>query len=187
MKQKLVESHSERVRRIESGEQVIVGVNKFTESEPLTAGRRARASWSSEAPPSASRSSGSNAWRDARDGAAVDRRWPNCGPPRRRGATSCPPSIACAKAGVTTGEWGGALREVFGEYRAPTGVSAASMPPRGNIAEVRAQVEAVSQRLGRRLKLLVGKPGLDGHSNGAEQIACARATRAWRWSTRASA
>src|SRR5690606_27356738 len=84
------------------------------------------------------------------------------------------PSIACAKAGVTTGEWGSALREVFGEYRAPTGVgrgAGASAAGGPGLAEVRAEVDRVSERLGRRIKLLVGKPGLDGHSNGAEQIA----------------
>ena len=82
-----------------------------------------------------------------------------------------PASIAAAKAGVTTGEWGAAMREVFGEYRAPTGVGKAASAPAGNLAEVRAAVEAASARLGRRIKFLVGKPGLDGHSNGAEQIA----------------
>jgi (2R)-ethylmalonyl-CoA mutase len=83
------------------------------------------------------------------------------------------PSIACAKAGVTTGEWGATLRAVFGEYRAPTGVAGAAAAPEGEagLAEVRAEVDRVSERLGRRIKLLVGKPGLDGHSNGAEQIA----------------
>src|SRR5690606_7907400 len=82
------------------------------------------------------------------------------------------PSIACAHAGVTTGEWGSALREVYGEYRAPTGVGrAAAAGEGGRLGELRARVEAVSARLGRRIKMLVGKPGLDGHSNGAEQIA----------------
>jgi (2R)-ethylmalonyl-CoA mutase len=82
-----------------------------------------------------------------------------------------PPSIAAAKAGVTTGEWGAVMREVFGEYRAPTGVAQAVAAPADGLEEVRAEVEAVSARLGRRIKFLVGKPGLDGHSNGAEQIA----------------
>jgi ethylmalonyl-CoA mutase len=82
-----------------------------------------------------------------------------------------PPSIACAKAGITTGEWGTVLRRVYGEYRAPTGVGPASSVDNQDLAPIRARVEAVSQRLGRRLKLLIGKPGLDGHSNGAEQIA----------------
>src|SRR5262249_57688120 len=83
------------------------------------------------------------------------------------------PAIACAKAGVTTGEWGAALRAVFGEYRAPTGVgrSAADTSAEDGLTDVRAEVDRVSERLGRRIKLLVGKPGLDGHSNGAEQIA----------------
>ena len=92
--------------------------------------------------------------------------------PRAQAATSCRPSIACAKAGVTTGEWGEVFREVYGEYRAPTGVPrAARQVGGGELDPVRAEVERLSQRLGRRLKFLVGKPGLDGHSNGAEQIA----------------
>ena len=82
-----------------------------------------------------------------------------------------PASIACAKAGVTTGEWGAALREAFGEYRAPTGVGRAARNDAGGLDDVRADVERVSRKLGRRIKFLVGKPGLDGHSNGAEQIA----------------
>jgi len=171
MKQKLVESHSERVRRIESGELTIVGVNAYTESEPspLSAG----ADNILTVPEAVEREQVErlNAWRAARDGAAVEAALAELRAAAAEGRNIMEPSIACAKAGVTTGEWGGALREVFGEYRAPTGVTAASMPPRGNIGEVRAEVEAVSQRLGRRLKLLVGKPGLDGHSNGAEQIA----------------
>jgi len=171
MKQKLVESHSERVRRIESGELTIVGVNAYTESEPspLSAG----ADNILTVPEAVEREQVErlNAWRAARDGAAVEAALAELRAAAAEGRNIMEPSIACAKAGVTTGEWGGALREVFGEYRAPTGVTAASMPPRGNIGEVRAEVETVSQRLGRRLKLLVGKPGLDGHSNGAEQIA----------------
>jgi (2R)-ethylmalonyl-CoA mutase len=89
----------------------------------------------------------------------------------RDGSNVMPSSIEAAKAGVTTGDWGAAMREAFGEYRAPTGVGVAARVPAGNLAELRAAVEAVSVRLGRRIKFLVGKPGLDGHSNGAEQIA----------------
>jgi len=171
MKQKLVESHSERMRRIESGELTIVGVNAYTESEPspLSAGAD-NILMVSEAV-EREQIERLDAWRAARDAGAVETALAELRAAAAEGRNIMPPSIACAKAGVTTGEWGGALREVFGEYRAPTGVTAASMPPRGNIGEVRAEVEAVSQRLGRRLKLLVGKPGLDGHSNGAEQIA----------------
>jgi (2R)-ethylmalonyl-CoA mutase len=82
-----------------------------------------------------------------------------------------PPSIACAKAGVTTGEWGTAMREVFGEYRAPTGVGKAATMDASGLEDIRAAVEAASIKIGRRIKFVVGKPGLDGHSNGAEQIA----------------
>jgi len=171
MKQKLVESHSERVRRIESGDLVIVGVNKYTQSEPspLSAGAD-NILMVSEAV-EREQIERLNVWRGARDAGEVEAALAELRAAAAEGRNIMEPSIACAKAGVTTGEWGGALREVFGEYRAPTGVGAASMPPQGNIAEVRAEVEAVSRRLGRRLKLLVGKPGLDGHSNGAEQIA----------------
>ena len=119
-----------------------------------------------------SRSPGSHAWRAARDAARRRRRARRrCAPPRPRARNVMPASIAAAKAGATTGEWGAAMREVFGEYRAPTGVGKAAARRAGNLAEVRAAVEAASARLGRRIKFLVGKPGLDGHSNGAEQIA----------------
>ncbi|MFW6024147.1 MAG: protein meaA [Dichotomicrobium sp.] len=171
MKQKLVESHSERVRRIESGDQAIVGVNKYTDSEPspLSAG----ADNILTVPEAVEREQIErlNAWRAQRDAGAVEAALSELRAAASDGRNVMEPSIACAKAGVTTGEWGEALREVFGEYRAPTGVGAAAMAAQADIEAVRAQVEAVSRRLGRRLKLLVGKPGLDGHSNGAEQIA----------------
>ncbi len=111
------------------------------------------------------------AWREARDPAAVGAAMDALKRAAREGGNIMEPSIACAKAGVTTGEWGTALREIFGEYRAPTGVGRAARVDTKGLDEVRSNVEAVSQKLGRRLKFLVGKPGLDGHSNGAEQIA----------------
>ena len=112
------------------------------------------------------------AWRAARDAKAVKKALAELERAAKEGRNVMEPSIACAKAGVTTGEWGAALRAVFGEYRAPTGVSRAMALPSGDdVEEVRAEVDRVSARLGRRIKLLVGKPGLDGHSNGAEQIA----------------
>jgi (2R)-ethylmalonyl-CoA mutase len=111
-------------------------------------------------------------WRAARDDSAVKVALAELRQAAQSGANIMPPSIMCAKAGVTTGEWAASLREVFGEYRAPTGVGRASRSSGGAALEdVRKSVEAVSAKLGRRLKFLVGKPGLDGHSNGAEQIA----------------
>jgi (2R)-ethylmalonyl-CoA mutase len=110
-------------------------------------------------------------WRAARDPGRVAEALAALCAAAREGANVMPASIAAAKAGVTTGEWGAAMREAFGEYRAPTGVGVAARAPAGNLADLRAAVEATSARLGRRIKFLVGKPGLDGHSNGAEQIA----------------
>ncbi|MEM7119770.1 MAG: methylmalonyl-CoA mutase family protein [Pseudomonadota bacterium] len=172
MKQALVESNSKRVADIESGDKPVIGVNVFTESapSPLTAGDDGgfmTVATSAEDEQMAA----IKAWREARDGAAAETAIAALKAAAAEGQNIMEPSIACAKAGVTTGEWGRALREVFGEYRAPTGLSAAGAAPEGGLEEARAHVEAVSGRLGRRLKLLVGKPGLDGHSNGAEQIA----------------
>jgi (2R)-ethylmalonyl-CoA mutase len=111
-------------------------------------------------------------WRASRDANAVNKALAALERAARDGSNVMEPSIACANAGVTTGEWGATLRGVFGEYRAPTGISGAVAASSGaGLEELRAEVERVSVRLGRRLKLLVGKPGLDGHSNGAEQIA----------------
>jgi (2R)-ethylmalonyl-CoA mutase len=173
MKRALVESNARRVAQIESGERVVVGVNRFTEGEasPLLQGassilsvdesmgreqiERLRAHRAKR-----SRSEVEAALRGLRDALAA-------------GANVMEPSVRCAHAGVTTGEWADALRAVYGEYRAPTGVDTA-VAPRSDavqIAELRKRIDEVSAKLGRRLKLLVGKPGLDGHSSGAEQIA----------------
>jgi len=111
------------------------------------------------------------AWRDARDAKAVAAALDYLRKAAKDGVNIMPPSIACAKAGVTTGEWGFALRSAFGEYRAPTGVGTAMRNDAEGLDDIRAEVDRVSKKLGRRLKILVGKPGLDGHSNGAEQIA----------------
>src|SRR5262249_25558360 len=112
------------------------------------------------------------AWRAGRDAAAVAQSLDRLRTTAREGRNIMEPSVACAHAGVTTGEWGQVLREIYGEYRAPTGVGrAATASGATKLVELRVSVERVSQRLGRRLKMLVGKPGLDGHSNGAEQIA----------------
>ena len=172
MKQQLVESNTRRLEAIESGDNVVVGVNKFTESEssPLTGGIDAIMTVSHEV--EAEQIARLNAWRSARDAKAVDAALSELRRAAKEGINVMPASIGCAKAGVTTGEWGAVFREVFGEYRAPTGVPKAARQVGGELLEpVRAEVERVSQKSGRRVKFLVGKPGLDGHSNGAEQIA----------------
>jgi ethylmalonyl-CoA mutase len=172
MKQRLVESNAARLRKIETGEQIVTGVNKFLETEPspLSAGSgggiQTVPEWVEREQVEALK-----AWRAARDNSAAVASLNALRTAAQEGRNIMEPSIACAKAGVTTGEWAGALREVFGEYRAPTGVSRAAIGTGEGLAQVRAEVERVSAKLGRRLKFLVGKPGLDGHSNGAEQIA----------------
>jgi ethylmalonyl-CoA mutase len=171
MKQKLVESNTRRLEAIERGEQVVIGVNKFLESEssPLAAGDGAILTVSDAV--EAEQIARLEAWRAARDGVAAAQALAELRAAAQEGRNLMPPSIACAKAGVTTGEWGSALRDVFGEYRAPTGVGRAARSDGAGLDDVRADVERVSRKLGRRIKFLVGKPGLDGHSNGAEQIA----------------
>ena len=171
MKHALVESNTERVRRIELGEQIVVGVNRWTETEasPLSTGEG-----SIEAVDPAIEQEQVErlaAWRAGRDAKAVKKALSELESAAREGRNVMEPSIACAKAGVTTGEWGTTLRSVFGEYRAPTGISGGVAASVVGLDEIRGEVERVSARLGRRIKLLVGKPGLDGHSNGAEQIA----------------
>ena len=173
MKQRLVESNAARLRRIESGEQIVVGVNKFLETEqsPLASGADGGIL---TIPEGVEREQVERlqAWRASRAAAAAQLALDNLRSAAQEGRNIMEPSIACAKAGVTTGEWGDTLRQVFGEYRAPTGVSRAALQGGGaGLAGVRSEVERVSAKLGRRIKFLVGKPGLDGHSNGAEQIA----------------
>ncbi|MFG1393695.1 methylmalonyl-CoA mutase family protein [Xanthobacter agilis] len=171
MKQALVESNTRRLEAIERGDQVVVGVNRWTESEPspLTTGEGAILTVPEGV--EAEQIARLQAWREARDGKAVAAALADLKSAAQDGRNIMDPSIACAKAGVTTGEWGTCLREVFGEYRAPTGVGRAARVDTQGLDEVRKSVDAVSEKLGRRLKFLVGKPGLDGHSNGAEQIA----------------
>ncbi|WP_206682730.1 protein meaA [Chthonobacter albigriseus] len=172
MKRALVESNTRRLAGIESGEQIVVGVNKFTETEPspLAAGADGGILTVPEHV-EAEAVEAVQAWRSARDAKVVAKALEELKKAASEGRNIMEPSIAAAKAGVTTGEWGRTLREVFGEYRAPTGVGAAASASAGEIETVRARVDEVSNLLGRRVKFLVGKPGLDGHSNGAEQIA----------------
>ncbi|MGL4396122.1 MAG: methylmalonyl-CoA mutase family protein [Hyphomicrobium sp.] len=172
MKRRLVESNTARLSQIESGEQIVVGVNKWTETEasPLAAGTDNILVVDPAV--EAQQVERLKAWRSARDNKAVAAALADLEAAAREGRNIMDSSIACAKAGVTTGEWGGQLRRIFGEYRAPTGVAQAAAQRDGAaLNAVRGDVETLSDTLGRRLKFLVGKPGLDGHSNGAEQIA----------------
>jgi (2R)-ethylmalonyl-CoA mutase len=174
MKARLVESHRERVARIEAGEQKVIGQNSFTETEdsPLTAGAdggiltpdpevereriEALAEWKAERDEDAVRAALDELAKAAGDDSV----------------NIMPATIAAAKAGATTGEWAQVMRDVFGAYRAPTGVDAASpAADRDQLEEIRRRVDATSEQIGHRIKILVGKPGLDGHSNGAEQVA----------------
>jgi ethylmalonyl-CoA mutase len=176
MKSALVDSHRERIRRIESGTQVVVGQNRFTESEdsPLTADAQGGIL---VVDPSleAEQIEAVRRWRSQRDQAVVDRALAALADVAREesgGENLMLATIAAARAGATTGEWARSLREVFGSYRAPTGVGEASTAPAdGELSELRSEVSRLQEKLGRRPKILVGKPGLDGHSNGAEQIA----------------
>jgi (2R)-ethylmalonyl-CoA mutase len=171
MKSRLVESNAARIAAIESGETVVVGVNRFTEAEPspLTSGPEAIMVVDEAA--EADQIARLEAWRAARDPERVKAALAALREAAVTGANIMPPSIEAARAGVTTGEWGEVMREVFGRFRAPTGVSPAPSNRTEGLEELRAAVDAVSDRLGRRLSFLVAKPGLDGHSNGAEQIA----------------
>ena len=172
MKERLVASNAARVEAVETGGEIRVGVNAYTETEPspLTAGEANFVTVNANA--EGEQLERLKAWRAARDAGAVEAALGALAGAAKNGSNLMPPSIRCAKAGVTTGEWAGALRGAFGEYRAPTGV-AATAPVRNDarILALRDDVARASARLGRPFALLVAKPGLDGHSNGAEQIA----------------
>ncbi|TMJ30404.1 MAG: protein meaA, partial [Alphaproteobacteria bacterium] len=171
MKQRLVESNLKRLAAIESGEQTVVGVNAFTEAEPSPLSGSDGAILTVDADVERGQIERLNAWRASRDGSTVKTALAALAAAAKEDRNVMPASIACAQAGVTTGEWTETLRAVFGEYRAPTGVARAVGVADGRLEAARREVDAVSRRLGRRIKILVGKPGLDGHSNGAEQIA----------------
>ena len=171
LKQQLVESNTARLEAIERGEQVVVGVNKYLESEPSPLAAAADAILTVPEEAEHGQIERLDAWRAARDNSAVAAALKDLKRAATSGSNIMPASIACAKAGVTTGEWGWTLREAFGEYRAPTGVGQAMRNDVTGLDDIRADVDRVSRKLGRRLTFLVGKPGLDGHSNGAEQIA----------------
>jgi ethylmalonyl-CoA mutase len=171
MKSRLVESNTARLESIEAGEQIVVGVNKFTSTEPSPLASSGDAIMVVPEHVEAEQIARLQAWRAQRDAKAAQAALEELSRAAKEGRNMVEPSIAAAKAGVTTGEWGGVLRGVFGEYRAPTGVSSTARQVGGQLDAVRGEVERVSQKIGKRAKFLVGKPGLDGHSNGAEQIA----------------
>jgi (2R)-ethylmalonyl-CoA mutase len=172
MKQRLVESNTQRLRRIEAGTQTVVGVNSYVECEdsPLISdldGAIMKVDTAAEQ----AQIERLNAHRAARNQADVDAALVNLSDVAKAGDNVMPASIKCALAGVTTGEWTDALRGVFGEYRAPTGVGGQTLADTDRVAELRTVVTAMAEKLGHTPRILVGKPGLDGHSNGAEQIA----------------
>jgi (2R)-ethylmalonyl-CoA mutase len=174
MKSELVQAHAERRARVESGEQVIVGVNKHVESEPnpMLADLDS-AIQAVDSAVAAQAVDGVVRWRAERDAGAVEVALAQLRAAADTDANLVPASLACARVGVTTGEWADALRGAFGEFRAPTGVnpSIAAGAPTDELRSVREAVQATGEELGSRLRFLVAKPGLDGHSNGAEQIA----------------
>ena len=171
MKGRLVEANSERLSKIESKETTVVGVNRWTEAapSPLTAGDGSI--MVADADAERDQIERLTAWRSQRDDAAVKAALTALREAAKSGSNIMPASIAAAKAGCTTGEWGSMVRQAFGEYRAPTGVSRSPSNRTEGLEPIREAVSVLSAKLGRQLKFLVGKPGLDGHSNGAEQIA----------------
>jgi ethylmalonyl-CoA mutase len=171
MKGRLVEANADRIAKIETGETTVVGVNRWIETtpSPLTAGDGSIMTADPEA--EADQIARLRTWKAARDATAIKAALVTLRSAAQSGANIMPASIAAAKAGVTTGEWGSTIRAAFGEYRAPTGVSRNPSNRTEGLQPIRDAVQAVSSKLGRPLKFLMGKPGLDGHSNGAEQIA----------------
>ncbi|NIZ09433.1 methylmalonyl-CoA mutase family protein [Pseudooceanicola sp. HF7] len=172
MKARLVESNAERVARIEAGETVVVGVNRWQAGEPSPLLGGDGGILTVDPAVEADQLERLEAWRAQRDDAALKDALAELRRAAQAGENIMPASIAAAKAGATTGEWAATMRAVHGEYRGPTGVAAGQSNRTEGLEELRAQVDAVSDRLGRRLNFVIGKPGLDGHSNGAEQIAC---------------
>jgi len=171
MKGRLVDANADRVNGIETGQTVVVGVNKYVECEPSPLVDEQGGIMTVDPGVEADQIGRLNDWRAARDGTAVTKALAALRAAADGGTNIMGPSIAAAKAGVTTGEWAETMRQVFGQYRGPTGVSRAVSNKTEGLDDIRAAVDTVSDKLGRRLKFLMGKPGLDGHSNGAEQIA----------------
>ncbi|MEL6583548.1 MAG: protein meaA [Pseudomonadota bacterium] len=171
MKSALVQSNTARLGGIERGETTVVGVNKYIEGEPSPLVDEQGGIMVVDPAVEEDQINRLNAWREARDAEAVQAALAALEAAARDGSNIMPPSVAAAKAGVTTGEWGAVMRKVFGEYRAPTGVGKAAVASADGLEDVQAAVKTARDALGRPIKFLVGKPGLDGHSNGAEQIA----------------
>lgn len=171
MKARLVEANADRVGGIERGDTTVVGVNRFTQSEPSPLVDEEGGIMVVDPAVEADQIGRLTAWRAARDSAAVEAALARLRDDATAGRNVMPASIDAAKAGVTTGEWAEVMRAVHGQYRGPTGVSKSVSNKTEGLEDIRAAVDAVSDKLGRRLKFMVGKPGLDGHSNGAEQIA----------------
>ena len=171
MKSRLVDSNAERLNRIEKNETVVVGVNRWTEGEPSPLMGEDGGIMVVDPAVEQDQIARLAEWRRGRDDAAVKAALADLRAAAKEGRNVMEPSIVCAKAGVTTGEWAAEMRAVFGEYRGPTGVSKSVSNKTEGLDDIRDAVNAVSDKLGRRLRFLVGKPGLDGHSNGAEQIA----------------
>jgi (2R)-ethylmalonyl-CoA mutase len=171
MKSELVQANTARLKTIESGERIVVGVNKWTESEPSPLSGEAGGIVTVPESVELEQIARLKEWRANRDAKAVDTALADLKSAATDGRNIMEASISCAKAGVTTGEWGGTLRDVYGEYRAPTGVGESAGAEEVTLDDLREKVKAASGKLGRTLTFLVGKPGLDGHSNGAEQIA----------------
>ncbi|MEE3071821.1 MAG: protein meaA, partial [Pseudomonadota bacterium] len=171
MKGRLVESNADRLNRIEKNETIVVGVNKFQHGEPSPLMGEDGGIMVVDPAVEQEQITRLNAWRAERDEAAVQEALAELRAVTKEGGNVMPASIKAAKAGATTGEWAAEMRAAFGEYRGPTGVARGVSNKTEGLDDIRAAVDAVSDKLGRRLKFLVGKPGLDGHSNGAEQIA----------------
>jgi (2R)-ethylmalonyl-CoA mutase len=171
MKSRLVDSNADRLNRIERNETVVVGVNRWTEGEASPLQTEDGGIMVVDPAVEQEQIDRLNGWRAQRDDAAVEAALAALREAARTGANVMAPSIAAAKAGVTTGEWAEEMRKTYGTYRGPTGVSSSVSNKTEGLDDIRDMVDEVSDKLGRRLKFLVGKPGLDGHSNGAEQIA----------------
>jgi (2R)-ethylmalonyl-CoA mutase len=174
MKSELVGSNAQRLRRIESGEQKVIGVNAFTEAEPSPLVDEEGGILVVNDQAEADQIARLDTWRQRREEAAAITALDRLREAASGDDNLMEASIECAKAGVTTGEWSGVLREIFGEYRGPTGVgdhALAGATGGTSLVEGRERIAAIQERIGRRVKILVGKPGLDGHSNGAEQVA----------------
>ena len=171
MKSQLVSSNADRVNGIETGETIVVGVNRYENGEPSPLVDEEGGIMMVDPAVEAEQIARLNDWKAQRDAGAVQKALADLRAAAEAGRNIMEPSIVAAKVGVTTGEWAGVMRAVHGQYRGPTGVSRSVSNKTEGLDDIRTRVDAVSDKLGRRLRFMMGKPGLDGHSNGAEQIA----------------